>query len=364
MKSRGTGTITAVVENENIEAYIGTRERSTTKEMMAFVVFGMFGEGLWDSLRPDAWYPVISYLTDDGMVHTATTRFGAFWNSWKIGEMLELAWEDGKERLVHVCDGTVFRKKACVYILFGAVLLTLFGVGVVKFIVKPEGAPIHSNVERLAYPINADRVEIQIEQKRYTLNEEEINVLKTLLDQAEIKSAEKYIFYDTEGIVNIYFYQGEEQIEKLVADDMFYIFASNRMKYRMEPISLVFRGMELGDSEFITGFLGNLKAKVLERYAVEEIIGSISEREEFKDLKELLEVTEYFEGAYVMQDGYRFYFTEHGFTNYFGRQPKENETGLIEVSIVDEDFQSAVLMSYCRNESGEVEGEIYQKEWR
>lgn len=362
MKSRGIGTITAVVENENIEAYIGTRERSITKEMMALAVFGMFGEGLWDSLRPDAWYPVISYCTDDGEVHTATTRFGAFWNSWKIGERLELAWEDGKERLVHVCDGTVFRKKAYAYILFGMVLLALFGLGIVSLFGKAGKVTSIPTEQRLVYPADAERVEMQIEGKRYVLDEEEIEVIKSLLEQAEIRKAEKYIFYDTEGMVNLYFYRGEEEIEKFVVDDVNYIYASNRMKYWIEPISLEFRGVEMGDTEFLTVFFGNLKAKVLERYAVEEIIGSISEREEFKDLKDLLEVTENLDGAYVTQDGYQFIFTEKGFADYFGRQKKENEVGRLYVSIVDSEFQGAILSSCSYTESGE-EHEIYRKEW-
>lgn len=129
LNARAVGKITAVVENEKIEEYIGERERSTWKEILAYFVFGMFGEGIWGMLRPDAWYPVISYQSEDGKLHIATTRFGAFQKSWQIGETIGVTWDDGKENLVHICSEKVFLKKAKGYFLIGLALLVLFGIG-------------------------------------------------------------------------------------------------------------------------------------------------------------------------------------------------------------------------------------------
>lgn len=364
MSSRGLGKITAIVENENIEAYIGAKERGAWKEILAYLTFGLFGEGIWNMLRPDAWYPVISYQTEGGTVHMATTRYGAFRNTWNIGDTLPITWEDKKERLVHICGKNVFRKKASMYILIGIVLLTLFSVGTVK-LRSPQGNSDFSipDSQRLEYPVQADRVEMEIEQKRYVLNEDEINVIKTLLENAEIRAVEKYRYLDREGLVNIYFYQGGQQIEMLSSNEFFYVYASNGMKYWMEPVPMEFRGMNLVDSGWVTLYLRYLEAKVLERYAVEEIIGIVSEREELEDLKEILQVTEYFKGAYVIRDGYQFIFTEQGFADYFGREPKENEVGKIEVILQDGEFVNAVLMSYCHDELGDVEEETYRKDW-
>lgn len=132
MEQRETGKITAVVEHENVEEYIGERERSTWKDIMAYLMFGLFGEGLWEMLRPDGWYPVISYWNgDDSMI--ATTRYGGFKNDWQIGEEVPVAWKDGKERLVYICDGKILRKKACVYAVMGMILLAVFGISSVLF---------------------------------------------------------------------------------------------------------------------------------------------------------------------------------------------------------------------------------------
>ena len=58
--------------------------------------------------------------------------YGAFQNSWQIGEAVSLTWEDGREKLVHICGRNVFRKKAYVYFLLGMLLLMVFGIGTVK----------------------------------------------------------------------------------------------------------------------------------------------------------------------------------------------------------------------------------------
>ena len=130
LNSRAVGKITAVVENENVEAYIGEGEQSIAKEFLSYMRFGMFGEGVWNMLRPDAWHPVITYQSEDGSVHTATTRYGAFQKTWKVGEMVDITWVDGKETLVHICSEKVFLKKAQTYFLVGIVLLVLFRIGI------------------------------------------------------------------------------------------------------------------------------------------------------------------------------------------------------------------------------------------
>ncbi len=359
--SRGIGKITAVVENEKIEDYIGEKERSTWKDIMAYLKFGLFGEGLWKMLRPDAWHPVISYQTEDGMVHTATTRYGAFRNTWKVGEQVNITWEDGKERLVHICNGNVFRKKAYTYILLGVLLLGLFGVGVWELFVK-EDVPNEAVFLRLEYPANADRVEIRSFQKSYELNDEEIEVLKQLLSEAEVRGAEKYRLLGTDGILAICFYQGETEIAKFITNDFFCIYTGT-MKYQVYPAPMEFRGVNIGNTEYITECLGKFASKVKERYAVNEIMECISEKEELEELKNILGITENFTGVNDIEGGYRFFFTEQGFVDYFGRQPKENERGKVEVILENGEFVNAVLMSYCCNELGEVEVETYRKEW-
>ena len=264
MNGRAVGKITAVVENEKIEEYIGKKERSISKEFFAYLAFGMFGEGIWNMLRPDAWYPVISYQSEDGNFYTATTRFGAFSKSWKMGETVNITWEDGKENLVHICSEKVFLKKAQSYFLIGLALFMLFGIGMWNLFGKEETV---NASERLKYPAAADRVEMKIDGKQYELDEEEIEVLKKWLNEAEMKSAEKYIFWDKEGFINISFYQEETLVERFVVNDIYYVYAMNGMKYWIGPLEhMEFRGTDIGDDIYTTVFLGNLKKKILERY--------------------------------------------------------------------------------------------------
>lgn len=214
MSCRAVGKITTVVENEKIEEYIGVRDRSTSKELLAYMVFGMFGEGIWNMLRPDAWYSVISYQT-----------------------------EDGNENLVYICSEKVFNKKAQSYFLIGLALFMLFGVGIWNLFVKEETLDAS---KRLQYPVAADRVEMKTEGKQYEFDEAEIEVLKTWLDEAEMKSAEKYFFWDKEGFLSISFYQGETLIERFVANDTYYIYAMDGMKYWVGPLKqLEFRGTDI-----------------------------------------------------------------------------------------------------------------------
>ena len=264
INSRAVGKITAVVENEKVDEYIGERDRSASKEFMAYMMFGMFGEGIWNTLRPDAWHPVISYQSEDGTFHTATTRVGAFQKSWKIGENVDISWEDGKENLVHVCSKKIFIKKAQSYFLIGLSLFILFGIGMWNSFGKEE--KINAS-ERLQYPVAADRVEIKIEGTQYEMDEAEIEVIKKWLEEAEMKSAEKYFFWDKEGFINISFYQGEILVERFVVNDIYYVYAMDGMKYWVGPLEhMELRGTDIGDDIYTTVFLGNLQKKVLERY--------------------------------------------------------------------------------------------------
>lgn len=362
-KCRGIGKITAVVENEKIEEYIGEKERSIGRDILAYLTFGMFGEGIWKMLRPDAWYPVISYQTKDGKNQIATTRYGAFQNSWSIGDEIALTWEDEKERLVHICDGKVFLKKAYTYMLIGLVLLMIVGFSSLKLFYDEEFDFLNESVSQmLEYPVNVDRVEIMIGDTLYEMNEEEIEVLRTLFQEAKIGTGRKYHIIDSKGVATVFFYNGEKEMQKFIANDYSYIFTSDGIKYKVEPISIEFRGIDMGDTPYITGFFDSLGAKVVERYAVDEVLKNISDIENLEELKKLLEITENFMGAYKTNEGYRFVFTEQGYKTYFGKYPNEEEYGEINVIIKDGDFVKAIVTSsYFSNEEGTVE--TYRREW-
>ena len=359
--SRAIGKITAVVENEKIEEYIGSRKRSLVKDFLAYMLFGMFGEGIWDMLRPDAWYPVVSYQSENGDFYVATTRFGAFPKSWQVGDEVEITWEDGKERLVHIRSGNVFLKKAKGYLLIGLSLLAIFGSGLWNLFGKEI---IIDETNSLKYPAGVDRVEMIIDGDAYELDEEEIAVIKKLLDEAEIKSADHYVFADKNLGEKISFYQGDKLVERFIVNNINYIYSMNGMKYWVKPIDMEFRGNNLGEDKFVTVFFGGLRAKVLERYIREAVMECTSEQYHLDEFKQLLNVTEYFEGASSTADGYQLIFSEMGFEQYFGRSKKENEVGELKIYFEDGEFKKAVLRNYSFNEAGEIQGDVYQKEWK
>ena len=269
----GIGKITAIVENERVEEYIGKRERSFWKDTMAYLVFGMFGEGVWEMLRPDCWYPVISYQTNDGKVHMATVRYGGFKNDWKIGESIEIAWETGKEKLVYACDGQKLRKKALVYLVLGLILLGIFGTGAAElFGNRDNHRPFFTGSETAAlkYPDHADRVEIEYDRKFYELNETEENILKQLLAEAEIGAGKYYYSVNFGGMSVVHFYQGEEEVERFTVGDFNYILTKDYMLYPVLPIQVEYNGTNLGESNYITGFMNTFAAKVRERYEAEK----------------------------------------------------------------------------------------------
>ena len=359
---RGVGKITAVVENERIEEYIGERERSIGKDILAYLTFGMFGEGIWSMLRPDAWYPVISYQTEAGKNYIATTRYGAFEKSWRIGDEITLTWEDEKERLVHVCGSKVFHKKAYTYFLIGLAWLIVSGIGSLTLFGGDKYNFFNTTVsESLEYPDEAERVVIIARDVKYEMNEEEMGILRTLLQEAKIGAGKKYGIMNSGGVVTILFYSGEEEIIRYVANDSYYIFTSSGIKYKVEPSAIEFRGVDIGDTPYITGALDHLGAKVVERYAVEEIMRSISEKERLDDIKTLLATTENFKGAYKTNEGYRFVLTERGYHAYFGKYPKEEEYGELNVSLKEGVFVKAILTSSYSNDEESIE--TYRKEW-
>ena len=125
-----------------------------------------------------------------------------------------------------------------------------------------------------------------------------------------------------------------------------------------------FRGKNLGEYKFVTVFFGGLRAKVLERYVREAVMECTSEQYHLDEFKQLLNVTEYFDGASSTEGGYQLIFSELGFEQYFGRNKKENEVGELKIYFEDGEFEKAVLRNYSFNEAGEIQGDVYEKEWK
>ena len=124
LSNRGIGKIHVVVTNEKLDEFLEEEPTSTFKEILTYICIGFLGE-LWKRVRLDAYHPIISYQTPDGKSHLATIKHGGFKKSWRVGDEVEIAWKDGKEKLVYLCKDKVLRKKALVYIVPGILVILI-----------------------------------------------------------------------------------------------------------------------------------------------------------------------------------------------------------------------------------------------
>lgn len=80
---------------------------------------------LWNEIRPDHWFPVLQYQSDDGQRHGATFPYGGLKNSWKVGESIPVAWDSTDPGRVLPLKGSWLLKKAMLYFVFSIVFFSL-----------------------------------------------------------------------------------------------------------------------------------------------------------------------------------------------------------------------------------------------
>ncbi len=360
MECHGIGKVTAIVTNEKIEEYLGEAERSAKKEVIAYLLFGLFGEGIWEGLRPDCWYPIIQYQTKENEIQIATFRHGGFKNSWKIGDEVEIAWKEGKERLVYAYDGQQLRKKALLYFLFGLLMFCGFGYSVSRLDSPAESSIL--GVHTFELPEDADRLAINCGHGRYyVLNEEEKEVLMRQFREAKISRGERYIQTGFGGNT-IHFYRGEEVIERLHVSDFYYVTTKNAIRYRVTPVALELYGTLLDDTTYITGFLNAFIAKVIVRYGGEAVLESISDMEQMEGLKELLSDIKNFDRASDLGNRYQFFLSETGYQSYFKESELQLQEGILDVWIEEGKFINAELTVSHIDKEGKIEE--YKENWQ
>ena len=116
-KNVTTGKVVAIVSNEGIEDYIG---ESTFAIIRQLLTFGLIR---WNDFRPDHWFPLIQFKTENGQIVTSTFRYGGLKSYWEIGEELEIAWED--EKKIYPRDVRWLLKKAVLYVFAGVIMLVM-----------------------------------------------------------------------------------------------------------------------------------------------------------------------------------------------------------------------------------------------
>ena len=108
---KGKGTIVSVVEEHGFDiGFSAGRGSAGTKEpgiggiwQIAFM--------LWNEIRPDCWYPVILYLSENGKKESATLRYGRFKNTLHIGDEIDIAWDEANPTFVSPLNKKYISKK-------------------------------------------------------------------------------------------------------------------------------------------------------------------------------------------------------------------------------------------------------------
>ena len=122
---KGKGTIVSVVEEHGFDiGFSAGRGSAGTKEpgiggiwQIAFM--------LWNEIRPDCWYPVILYLSENGKKESATLRYGRFKNTLHIGDEIDIAWDEANPTFVSPLDKKYIAKKVLFYTLISLLSFTV-----------------------------------------------------------------------------------------------------------------------------------------------------------------------------------------------------------------------------------------------
>lgn len=125
MPLSGKGHIAGVIQNGGIDIAFARAGGGTagTKEPGAGGIW-LFLMSFWNEIRPDNWYPIIQYTTQDAepSIQAATCPYGAFKNTWIEGETIEIAWNPSKPETVFPIQTDWLKKKALLYALTGILL--------------------------------------------------------------------------------------------------------------------------------------------------------------------------------------------------------------------------------------------------
>ena len=124
LPNRGEGMVISVKEDHGFDASFaraGSGSAGTKEPGIGGIWQIVFM--LWNEIRPDCWYPVVLYNEDDGKIESATLLYGSFKNTWKIGEIVELSWDEKKKMIVYPLNKKWLSKKIYFYLIFTCILL-------------------------------------------------------------------------------------------------------------------------------------------------------------------------------------------------------------------------------------------------
>lgn len=118
LPNRTSAKIISVISDDEIERCWEPTEWDAIHDMLHV------GFLHWSWICPDHWIPLVQFEAE-GKTVTAAYRYGAFRNSWKPGQTMEIAWESGREQQIYPCGDPVIKWKAWLYLILGMTALAV-----------------------------------------------------------------------------------------------------------------------------------------------------------------------------------------------------------------------------------------------
>lgn len=124
LSNQGKGYIAGVVMENGFDvsfARAGSAGAGTKEPGIGglWQIFWMF----WNEIRPDCWYPLIQYRTQEGRLMAGTFPYGGLRYTWQEETEIEIAWDENRPGYLLPLDGVWLKKKAIAYVLLALIMM-------------------------------------------------------------------------------------------------------------------------------------------------------------------------------------------------------------------------------------------------
>ncbi len=119
LEHHAEGTVISVISDRNISDFW---EESNLDILHGLMHLGFFH---WNWIRPDHWVPLVQFSCNGETVTTAY-RYGWMKHSWKAGDTVSVAWQEGKPLQIYPHKDTMLQRKLWTYLLTGMLCNAVF----------------------------------------------------------------------------------------------------------------------------------------------------------------------------------------------------------------------------------------------
>ena len=126
MPMHGKGVIVSVIEDHGFDIAFARAggQAAGSKEPGAGGIWQFFFL-MWNEIRPDCWYPVVQYYTEEGTQLSGTFPYGGMQHSWEEKEEVEIAWNPAQPEYLLPKNAPWLRRKAAAYAIVSVCFMTI-----------------------------------------------------------------------------------------------------------------------------------------------------------------------------------------------------------------------------------------------